>query len=98
MAKQIDSNPALHDHILWSDLSMFDLNRTGCHHNNVVEAVTIPHNQFEVPHTQQSVMVGFGLTSNLRSRIAYCCAEIPADLLAIVCDFVLGRFRTCLAA
>ena len=64
MTTQFNANPALQDHILWSDESMFYLNGTVCRHNDVTWGPTNPHNQLEVRNSQQSVMVWCGLTSN----------------------------------
>lgn len=64
MLIKFNDQPALLDHILWSDESMFYLNGTVCRHNDVAWGTHNPHNQLEVRHTQQCVMVWCGLTSD----------------------------------
>lgn len=60
----IDSHPTAIDHIIWSDESMFYLSGTICRHNNVRWGPKNPHEQIEVPHCNQSIMVWCGITSS----------------------------------
>lgn len=59
----LDSNQTVIDHILWSDESVFYLSGTVSRHNDVRWGPENPHEQNQVPHSNQSVMVWCGLTS-----------------------------------
>lgn len=60
--EQIDENEALLSKIVWSDESLFHLSGTVSRHNDVRWGPENPHEQCEVPHSHQSVMVWCGIT------------------------------------
>ena len=63
MLERFAEDDQLIDKIVWSDESQFRLDGTVNRHNDIVWASNNPHRQVEVPHSQQSVMVWCGLSS-----------------------------------
>ena len=62
--EKFNYNPALVDHILWSDECKFNRNGTVNQHNCTYWSTENPHAKFIVPNIEEGMMVWFGLSSN----------------------------------
>ena len=61
--EKFQNDPRLVDHIFWSDAARFDRKRVVNRRNCTYWSSENPHIKFEVPYTQEGLMVWCGLTS-----------------------------------
>ena len=62
--EKFNYDPALVDHILWSDECKFNRNRTVNSHNCTYRSTENLHTKFSVPSTEEGMMMWCGLWSN----------------------------------
>jgi hypothetical protein len=62
--EKFENDPKLVDRIFWSDEAKFNMNTTVNQHNCTYWARENPHLKFEVPNTQERVMVWCGMSSD----------------------------------
>ncbi|CAF1226340.1 unnamed protein product [Rotaria magnacalcarata] len=62
--EKFNNDPGLIGHILWSDECKFNRNGTVNRHNCTYWCAENPRVKFNVPHTEEAVMVWCGMSSN----------------------------------
>lgn len=62
--EKFEEDPNLIDSIFWSDEAKFNMNTSVNRHNCTYWARENPHFKFEMPNTQQGIMVWCGISSN----------------------------------
>ena len=61
--EKFENDLHLVDHSFWSDEAKFDRNEVVNRHNSTYWSSENPHIKFEVPYTQEGLMIWCGLTS-----------------------------------